>query len=92
MTFSYILSSAIGYNLILIVCVILGILLAKKDIWGWLIYWIGVGFTAISLIGNIRKYLSFFGQVPTSLTASLIASIVIAIVGSILISKRRNKS
>lgn len=89
MTTGYIIGRAVGYNLILIICCVLGILLAKKDSWGWLIYWIGVGFTAFSFFGNISRNLKLFGGLPTSTIASLIAFVVIAIAGSILIRKRR---
>ena len=79
MTTGYIIGRAVGYNLILIICCVLGILLAKKDNWGWLIYCIGVGYTAFALFGNITRYLNLLGRLPVTSTASLTAFIVIAI-------------
>lgn len=61
MSFIYEMFGYIGYFWILIVFLILAIILAKK-LYSWIFYLLGAGITFLSLYGNQKSYIAYYGE------------------------------
>ena len=89
---AYIIGLAIGSNWIMILCVIIGIIAAKKGKACWIVYGVGAALSAISIFGNINSESQLYGQISVFSTAQLFCFIIIAILGAVLIVWRRGKN
>lgn len=82
----YSLGNIFGYFIIMIVCVILSIILAKKTV-GYVILGIGSVIQLLSILG-VQKQASFWG---TDITAYWVVYFLLLIVGIAVITQRRKK-
>ena len=89
---AYIIGMAIGSNWVMILCGIIGLLLAKKGAGAWVVYGIGVVLTALSVFGTITSESRLYGQTSSFSTAYLVCFILIAIIFAAAISSRRNRA
>lgn len=89
MSLFYILGFAVGANWLMILCCIIGILLAKKGNAGWIVYGIGAALTVLSVFGRISSENAVYGQMSPFSTIYLVTFIIVAVLGFVLIQRKK---
>lgn len=89
---TYAIGGVIGYFLIMLVFVVLGIIFAKRAL-GWILYVVGAVLQLISLLGMYRKYTYFYGTTGAqAMTTYWIVYALILVAGGIIIAIRRSRA
>ena len=76
----------------MIICVVIGIILAKKGKAGWIVYLAGAALTVLSIIGRVRSERMMWGQTSSFTSAYLGVFVGLAAIGAVLIGIRRMNS
>lgn len=79
-----------GYFLVLIVFMVLGIVFAKRGAAGWILYTVGAVLQFISQIGRQRQ-LAYYGFGASYMAPTWIIFLVILAVSAVIIVVRRSK-